>query len=313
MHVSLSRARKHCRGRLLTGAALSLTGALLAASLFTVAPHAAQRTDADALITGTITPRTTDVPFELRIEITSPGKEGLELAGRLSQDGGLITRPIRWKVSRALSDGSIAPAGTSNILDDEQPATSLALEPGRYTIEASYGSVSLVKQIELPKGQHLGFTFVFNVGGLRTLSTVASEPLPAPARAVHKVYAIGGPSAGQLVATSDVPGGLMRLGAGKYRLESEIEPGNTVTRTDVSIKPGILTTLQLDHQAGIASLNTAASTAWTIADRQSNWTASGKGPQLLTLAPGTYVWSDGSRKRTIIIEAGKTTEVRGQD
>jgi hypothetical protein len=313
MHVSLSRAREHCRGRLLTGAALSLTGTLLAASLFTVAPHAAQRTDADALITGSIAPRTSDVPFELRIEITSPGKEGIELAGRLSEDGGLITRPIRWKVSRALANGGIAAAGSNSVLDDEQPATSLALEPGRYTIEASYGSVSLVKQIELPKGQHLGFTFVFNVGGLRTLSTVAKEPLPAPARAVHKVYAVGGPAAGQLIATSDVPGGLMRLGAGNYRLESEIEPGNTVTRTDVSIKPGVLTTLQLDHQAGIASVNTAASTAWTIADRESNWTATGKGPQLLMLAPGSYVWSDGDRKRTIIIEPGKRTEVRGLD
>ena len=313
MHVSLSRARKHLQGRLLTGAALTLTGAVLAASLFTAAPHAAQRTDADALITGSLPPRTTDVPFELRIEITRPGKEGIELAGRLSEHGGLITRPVRWSVKRALSDGGINAAGASDIFSAEQPVASLALEPGAYTIEASYGTVSLVKQVDVPKGQHLGFTFIFNVGGLRTLSTIAEEPLPQTARAVHKVYAVGGEASGQLVATSDVPGGLMRLGAGNYRLESEIEPGNTVTRTDVAIKPGILTTLQLDHQAGIASVNTRNAAAWTIADRESTWTATGTGPQLLTLAPGTYTWSDGERKRTIVIEAGKRTEVRGLD
>lgn len=311
MHVSLSRAGKHHRGRLLTGAALKLAGALLATGIFTATANTAQRTDADAIVTGSVPPRTIDVAYELRIELTQPGLEGIELAGRLSKDGGLITLPINWKISRKFADDGIGTAGASEVVETAQSVTSLKLQPGTYTIEATYGTVSIIKDIELPESQHLGYIFVFNVGGLRTLSTLAEEPLPTPFRAVHKVYAVGGVASGQLVATSDIPGGLMRLGAGTYRLESEIEPGNTVTRTDVAIKPGVLTTLQLDHKAGIATVNTGAATAWTIADRASTWTAAGTGPQHLTLAPGTYTWTDGQRKRTVIIEAGKRTEVHG--
>lgn len=311
MHVSLSRARKHHRGRLLTGAALTLAATMISTAFLATSPNAAQRTDADAIITGTLPPRTTEVPFELRIEITRPGREGLELSGRLSEDGGLITRPVKWKVRRALADGGIKAAAVNELLQTEEPVSTVFLDPGTYTIEATYGSVSVVKDIEVPSGHFINCTFVFNVGGLRTLSTLSNEPLPAPLRAVHKVYAVGGDAAGQLIATSDVPGGLMRLGAGNYRLESEIEPGNTVTRTDVSIKPGILTTLQLDHQAGLAAVNTDAGQPWSIADDSRKWSASGNGPQLLTLAPGTYTWIAGDRQRTVIIEAGKRTEVQG--
>ncbi|MEE4235246.1 MAG: hypothetical protein V2I51_00855 [Anderseniella sp.] len=313
MHVSLSRARKHHRGRLLTGAALTLAGTMLATGFLTASSIAAQRTDADATITGSLPAAATDAPFEVRIEVTRPGNEGIELSARLSEEGGLITRPVQWKVRRALKDGGISAAGTNELFEAEEPIGTVFVEPGTYTVEATYGSVSIIRDVEVPKGHFIGATFVLNVGGLRTLSTLASEPLPAPFRAVHKVYAVGGKASGQLVATSDVPGGLMRLGAGTYRLESEIEPGNTVTRTDVSIKPGIMTTLQLDHQAGIASVNTDAAQAWTIADRDSKWTAAGTGPQLLTLAPGTYSWTAGNRQRTVIIEAGKRTEVWGAD
>jgi len=313
MHVTLSRAREHHRGRLLTGAALTLAGTLLASSFFTTGINAAQRADADAIITGSVQPQSADHPFELRIEVTRPGNEGMELSARLSEDGGLITRPVHWKIRRAVADGGISGNASKELVEAEEPVSNLFLEPGTYTIEATYGSVSIVRDVEVLKGHYMVYTFVFNVGGLRTLSTLASEPLPAPFRAIHKIYARGGDTSGQLIATSDVPGGLMRLGAGNYRLESVIEPGNTVTRTDVSIKPGVLTTLQLDHQAGIAMVNTDAATAWTITDRNSGWKASGTGPQQLTLAPGTYDWAGGQKNRMVIIEAGKRTEVQGAD
>ncbi len=312
MHVSLSRARQHQQGRLLTGAALTLAGAALVTSLFAIAPHAAQRADADAMITGSLPPKTTDIPYELRIEVTRPGLEGLELAGRLSEDGGLITLPIKWKVRRAASDGGMPDTTSNDLYEENSPITSMRIDPGSYEVEATYGSVSLVKQVEVPKSHHMSFTFVFNVGGLRTLSTIASEPLPGATRAVHKVYALNGQTAGQLVATSDVPGGLMRLGAGTYRLESEIEPGNTVTRTDVSIKPGLLTTLQLDHLAGVALIDAAGETRWIMSDGEQKWSATGAGSQVLTLAPGSYTWQAGGTRRTVIIEPGKRTQVQGR-
>lgn len=312
MHVNLQRARQHSRGRFLTGAALNFVGAGLLLSLAAPSALTAQRTDtnADPLITNSIPARTAQVPLELRIEITRPGREGITLAGRLSEDGGLIKKPVTWKLIRTLGNGA---KGGEPVYTDSRPVADIPLEPGNYRIEARYGSVSTVKPVVLAKGQHLGLTFVFNVGGLRTLSTLGNEPLPGPARAVHKAYAINGVSAGQLVATSAVQGGLMRLGAGTYRLESEIEPGNTVTHTEVTIKPGILTSLALDHQAGIAIIDAPDGVPWSVHSLEKNWHRSGIGPGMLTLAPGSYTYNTADQTRTVIIVAGKRTRVRAGD
>ena len=152
MHVSLSRARKHHRGRLLTGAALTLAGTLLATGILSASLNATQRADADAIITGSIEPQTADHPFELRIEVTKPGNEGMELSARLSEDGGLITRPVHWKVRRATADGGIRTNGSRELLEAEEPVSNLFLEPGTYTIEATYGSVSILRDVEVLKG-----------------------------------------------------------------------------------------------------------------------------------------------------------------
>jgi hypothetical protein len=310
MHVTLQRARQHSRGRFLTGAALNFVGASLLLSLATSSALAAQRTDADTVITGSLPAATADVPLELRIEITRPGLEGIRLAGRLSEDGGLITKPVTWKLIRTLGNGA---QGGESVYNNARPVADIPLEPGNYRIEARYGSVSTVKPVVLTKGQHLGLTFVFNVGGLRTLSTLGKEPLPHRVRAVHRAYAINGTSAGQLIATSEMQGGLMRLGAGTYRLESEIEPGNTVTHTEVTIKPGILTSLNLDHEAGIAIVDAPDGVPWSVGSNEKNWHRSGIGSDILTLAPGRYTYKDSAQSRTIIIVAGKRTKVPAGD
>lgn len=310
MHVTLQRARQHSRGRFFTGAALNFVGAGLLLFLASSSALTAQRTDADTLITGSLPATATNVPLELRIEITTPGSEGIRLAGRLSEDGGLITKPVTWKLIRTLGNGA---QGGEAVYSDAQPVADIPLEPGNYRIEARYGSVSAVKPVILTEGQHLGLTFVFNVGGLRTLSTLGNEPLPGQVRAVHRAYAVNGASSGRLIATSDQQGGLMRLGAGTYRLESEIEPGNTVTHTEVIIKPGVLTSLNLDHEAGIAIVDAPDGLPWSVGSQEKNWRRSGIGPGMLTLAPGRYTYNSVDQTRTIIIVAGKRTKVRASD
>lgn len=310
MHVTLQRARQHSQGRFLTGAALNFVGATLLLSLAATPAYAAQRVDADAVITGSLPAKTANVPMELRIEITRPGREGIGLAGRLSEYGGLITRPITWKLLRTLGDGN---QGGEVIYSKAEPVADISLKPGNYRLEAQYGSASIIKPVVLLKGQHLGLTFIFNVGGLRTLSTLGNEPLPPKLRAVHKAYAINGISAGQLIATSDLQGGLMRLGAGTYRLESEIEPGNTITHTEVTIKPGVLTTLSLDHEAGVAVVDAPENIRWSLSSREKTWRTSGSGASVLTLAPGHYIYSTGEQTRTVVIAAGKHTRIRARD
>ncbi|MGI9513731.1 MAG: hypothetical protein ACR2OL_12585 [Anderseniella sp.] len=310
MHVLLQRARQHSRGRFLTGAALNFVGASLLLGIAASSALAAQQTDVDPTVTGSLPAAISEVPFELRIEITGPGREGIRLAGRLTSEGGLINKPITWKLVHTLGDGALS---GETIYKGARPIADIPLEPGNYRIEARYGSVSTVKPVVLAKGQHLDLTFVFNVGGLRTLSTLGNEPLPQKMRAVHRAYAINGSSAGQLIATSQRQGGLMRLGAGTYRLESEIEPGNTVTHTEVTIKPGILTSLNLDHEAGIAVINAPDGVPWSVGSAEKNWRRSGIGPGMLTLAPGRYTYNDTRQTRTIIVVSGKRTNVRAAD
>ena len=310
MHVLLQRARQHSRGRFLTGAALNFVGASLFLGIAVSQALAAQQTDVDPTITGSLPAASSEIPFELRIEITRPGDEGIRLAGRLSQEGGLINKPVEWKLVRTLGDGA---HGGETVYKRARPLADIPLEPGNYRIEARYGSVSAVKPVILAEGQHLSLTFVFNVGGLRTLSTLGNEPLPRKMRAVHKAYAVNGTSAGRLIATSQQQGGLMRLGAGTYRLESEIEPGNTVTHTEVTIKPGILTSLNLDHEAGIAVINAPDGVPWSVGSAEKNWRRSGIGPGMLTLAPGRYTYNDTRQTRTVVIVAGKRTNVRAAD
>ena len=310
MHVPLQRARQHSQGRFLTGAALNFVGAGLILGFAAAAALSAQQTDVDPTITGSPPAASSEVPFELRIEITSPGGEGIRLAGRLSPDGGLINKPVTWKLVRTLGDGS---GGGEIVYKGSRPIADIPLKPGNYRIEARYGSVSAVKPVVLTRSQHLGLTFVFNVGGLRTLSTLGNEPLPHKMRAVHRAYAINGANSGRLIASSEQQGGLMRLGAGTYRLESEIEPGNTVTHTEVTIKPGILTSLNLDHEAGIAVINAPDGVPWSVGSAEKNWRRSGVGPGMLTLAPGRYTYNDTNQTRTLIIVAGKRTNVRAAD
>src|SRR5262245_30806172 len=75
-----------------------------------------------------------DIGAEVRIALTPPGNESLTFNARLSEDGGLITRPISWHV-RAFG-GETLFVGDADVAD-------LAAEPGEYVVEASYGTVKV--------------------------------------------------------------------------------------------------------------------------------------------------------------------------
>src|SRR5262245_49262194 len=51
-----------------------------------------------ALVTGSVRPLY--VRHELHIALTRQGTESIELAARLSEDGGIITLPIAWSIRR---------------------------------------------------------------------------------------------------------------------------------------------------------------------------------------------------------------------
>jgi hypothetical protein len=226
----------------------------------------------------------TDVGAEVRIEPTRAGNEALRLNARLSEDGGLITRPISWQV-KAL--------GGETILTREADAAELLAEPGDYIVEASYGSVRVERQVTLLEGERLAVTFVLNAGGLRILPKLTELGLPA-ARPFTSIFKTSGVDGGTLVAITEVPGEILRLGAGSYRVESRFQPGNVAAMAEVTVKPGLLSAVEIDMNAGIARLDASGAGGreiyWIITDAKGAELPAIPGPSAdVVLTPGRYV------------------------
>jgi hypothetical protein len=224
-----------------------------------------------------------DVASQIRIELTTPGSEVLRFDGRLSEDGGLINRPISWRVKAF---------GGETLLAREADSAELPAEPGDYIVEASYGAVKVERKLTLLEGQRLGVTLVFNVGGLRILPKLKQIGLPA-AKPFTSIYRTSGIDGGTLVAITEEPGEILRLGAGSYRIESRFQPGNASAMTEVTVKPGLMSAVEIDMSAGIARLAVEGAedhdVIWFITDASGEALPGVAGPAAdVVLKPGRY-------------------------
>ena len=280
--------RQHAQGSRVMAAAMvtAMTLGLLAGP---PRPEAASPA-ADPMITGSISraaPAVAD--HELRIEATRQGAEGIELAARLDEGGGIVTRPVRWTVKRAMGG---SPAAGEPVFSAEAPVADLRLQPGEYRIEASYGLAHIVQEVAIQPGQWVGVTLILRVGGMRALSLVENQGVPPGITADHRVYALSGRRSGQrLTATGQ--GELARLEAGDYRIESRFAPGNAVAEATVAIKPGVLSSLEIAHLAGLVRVQFLGTgsrgNGFEVRALDSSWTW--RGPDDggdLVLAPGRY-------------------------
>lgn len=249
-----------------------------------------------------------DVASQIRIELTRPGSEGLRFDARLSEDGGLINRPISWRI-RAF--------GGETLLARETDVAELPAEPGDYIVEASYGAVKVERKLTLLEGQRLGVTLVFNVGGLRILPKLKQIGLPT-ARPFTSIYKASGIDGGTLVAVTEEPGEILRLGAGSYRIESRFQPGNATAMTEVTVKPGLMSAVEIDMSAGIARLDVAGAdnhdVIWFITDANGEVLPGIAGPSAdVVLKPGNYklrTQVDGSETTSAFtIESGKISAI----
>ena len=249
-----------------------------------------------------------DVGAEVRIELTRPGNEALALNARLSEKGGVINWPISWQVKAY---------GGETLFSRDAETASLPAEPGDYVVEASYGAVKLERRLTLLAGQRLAVTFVLNAGGLRILPKLKQLGLPA-ARPFTSVYKSSGVDGGTLVAITEEPGEILRLGAGSYRIESRFQPGNAEAMTEVMVKAGLLSAVELDMTAGIARLDASGTGEhdiyWIITDAKGKALPGIPGPTAdVVLKPGRYGLStriDGVEKTSAFtIEPGRVSAI----
>jgi hypothetical protein len=285
-------------------------GALAAAALaafFVVSPAAAASSaeETDPAATGSIDRA---AAHEVRIRQTKAGREGLELSARLAEDGGIITLPVSWSVANA--DGE-------TVYREKTPVADMLLGPGDYTITVRYGTVTVEEAVTLLEAQQLGVTFTLNVGGIRVLPRLQGLGLPA-AHSETAIYALSGAAKGKRVATSKLPGEIIRVGSGAYRVETRFIPGNAVATADIVVSPGLMSAVEIDHAAGLARLSLAdpspAKVDWTISDAEGKSLPAIAGLSAdVVLKPGAYTaraMIDGEERAAAFrIEAGKTQSV----
>jgi hypothetical protein len=278
MGVSTRPSKKHRQRRKFNICALAMVLSLASANPSMAAPT--PDVD-DAPTTQSIAPTT---PHDVAISVVEPGQESLSLTARLTPDSTTMARDVTWQVR---SDAGELMFNQTNF------EVSAPLAPGQYIVEAQYGAVSLRETVRLTPGNAVAVNFVLNAGGLRVLPALKDLTLP-DTKTKTLVFALAGPDRGKLVAHTDQAGEILKLPAGQYRVESRIGDGNTTAVTDVRVRPGKLSAIEVQHQAGIARLSYVgspdAAVKWDVRPIDGAKILSIDGiTQKLTLKPGTYL------------------------
>ncbi len=215
----------------------------------------------------------------------------MELAAKLSADGGTILRPVKWIIH---GEPANAPGTWKKVAEREEPSPRLDLPAGRYVVQTVYDRARTARRIEVVKDRTTVMTVTLNVGALRMLSRLGANAGAAQS-AEHLVYRLEGiGSKPKLIGTSDTPGALMRVSAGTYKIVSRYLPGNSVAEATARVQPGMISPVEIDHNAGVASLfavhaNDAKPVNWVVTDAEGRVvTMTDKRRPSLVLRSGTY-------------------------
>lgn len=315
MRSLLTWTAQHKKGHRLTPVAFAIVAAAAFVIFTSTEGKSAFRGPTDNIITGSLPPASSLSDENIFINRTAQGKEGIELAARLTQYGGFIQRPVSWQIfERNANLGLIG----KRILSNKSPILDAALPPGAYRIEVNYGYASASRDVTVLPKTRLGVTFVLNVGGVRTLSRVAGMDATSYSDAIHSIIALPDNKPEKLITNNVAQGQTIRLAAGQYRIESRFNNGNTLAVANVTVKPGILTSLNIDHQAALAKLALLSAgnkpVLWKVHSLKGKWTKTGNNnnPSMI-LAPGRYIFSAsiGNTKfsRTVSLPQGKATTI----
>ena len=236
------------------------------------------------------------------------GVEGLELSARFTESARENIRDIDWTISDAAGEKVFT--GVTTVADASLP-------PGNYRISARYGAAEFIQGVTVHQGTKLSVRFVLNAGALRILPRIKGlDPQTIPS--LNKVFALSGPLQGQLISASRNPGEILKVSAGSYRIESRFQNGNAVAVTDVKVRSGILSAVNVDHIAGLAKLTYLGAASqdvqWIIRDKTGKALPTLFGPQAdLVLNAGRYHVEVIALKQTLFtdmeITQGKTSIV----
>lgn len=208
-------------------------------------------------------------------------------------DGRPIASGLVWRIFRDAAEGkpTLAARSTDN-------APSFALQPGDYTVHASYGFASATKRVTLHAGQNPSQRVAIGAGALSLYGAIGDQPIAAGKISFSVYVPIGSNSEGRLVIDNARRGEIIRLPEGTYHVVSTYGDTNSIMRTDLKVEAGRITEATLNHRAATVTLKLVtaaggealAGTAFSVLTPGGDVIreAIGAFPQLI-LAEGDYV------------------------
>lgn len=227
------------------------------------------------------------------------GRQGIKLQAKLTAGMRKIGKPLEWTVYK-VEDAE--KALWKQVAAVRAPEPVFKLPPGTYLVRARYGFIAASKMVAVSRGRLTDATFVLNAGGLRILSHLVFVDAPNGTTATHFIYSGESDENGmrQLITKTETQGEIIRLNAGRYRIISRLGEANSVVSTDVDVSPGVLTAVEVNHKAGVLTLEVTAAAEpadttgvnMVVFDAEGRLVVRLKGSSgIAVLAPGRYTVS----------------------
>ena len=221
----------------------------------------------------------TDVPSASTVPA---GQEAITLSARFMQNSISDAEGVDWTVKSTLGEV---------LIQSQTNTVNLALKPGIYEVSATYGNVQIDEALTLQPESRLDVSFVLNAGALRVLPHLAKlDNLSATPASETRIYAVNGRDNGKLIAASKMPGEILKLASGTYRLVSRFANSNAEASTDIEVKAGVIRAVDIALHAGLAhvTLNNPVAADWKITPDEGEALATNAITFDVVLKPGHY-------------------------
>ena len=226
------------------------------------------------------------------------GKQGIALKAQISASLKTIERKVHWSVYK-IDDA--AKNKWRKVAEKNAPTASFDLKQGDYVVRSGFGHANAAIMVSVEPGKIADATVIFNAGGLRIRPSLAFLDIPKDKTTTLSLIKLGTPEDKQVV-TDIAAEKIIRLNAGTYELTSQFGSVNAITKTQIIIKPGLLTDVEINHKAALVSFKLAAK-AGGEAIAPASWRLLSKDGALLkktsTLSP-SHILAPGDYKITAI-------------
>ena len=210
------------------------------------------------------------------------GQEAITLSARFMKNSISDAEGVDWTVKSTLGEV---------LIQSQLSTVNLALKPGIYEVSATYGNVQIDEALTLQPESRLDVSFVLNAGALRVLPHLAKlDNLSAAPASETRIYAVNGKDNGKLIAASKMPGEILKLAAGTYRLSSHFDNSNVDAITDIEIQAGVIRAVDIALHAGLVhmTLNEPMAADWKITPDDGEALTASATTFDMVLKPGHY-------------------------